>query len=62
MWRPEGLEDVLLESFLKPCWKFCVVMTVSTREEEWRADGLAIAWRKYWISGIGSISDRSKVP
>ena len=19
MWRPEGLEDVLLESFLKPC-------------------------------------------
>ena len=57
-----GLEDVLFESFLKPCWRPCIVMIVSTREKEWRADGLAIDWRKYWISGIGSICDRSKVP
>ena len=40
MWRPEVLEDVLLESFLKPCWKSCVVMIVSIREEEWRAGGV----------------------
>ena len=62
MWRPEGLEDVLLERFLKPYWKSCVVMIVSTKEEEWRADGLVIAWKKYWISGMGSISGRSKMP
>ena len=37
-------------------------MIVSTREEEWRTDGLAIAWRKYWILDIWSISDRSRVP
>ena len=36
-------------------------MTVSTREEEWRADGLTIACRKYWISGMESISVKSKV-
>ena len=37
-------------------------MIVSIGEEEWRADGLAIALKWYWISGIGSIFDRSRVP
>ena len=46
----------------KPFWKSCVVMIVSTGEVESSTDGWAIAWRNWWISGIGSILDRLYVP
>ena len=62
MWRPDGLEEILLESFLKPFWKSCVDMMVSTRGVESSTGGLAIAWRNCRISGIGSMLDRSYVP
>ena len=39
MWRPDGLEEILLESFLKPFWKSCVVMIVSSRGIESSSGG-----------------------